>query len=214
MVYCSADDVKGNSQVTYTDLGYASDSDFVAFLNNLIALVDGMIDNYCRVPAGFFEAGGLAVSGELLDYPFQAPGMSPFQYRLWLVLWYHPVLSVQKVEYNTAGYQQTPNWVTIVEPDYIVKLPEGLLMLVNKIPALPFNSVRVGYTAGYSATPTALKQVAIQLCCNALHVILQRKVSPVVRVGDWALKIMGSDIFSRELQVMLAPFINRSVTVG
>lgn len=176
---------------------------FDTFLDTLIVLADGVIDNYCRVPAGFFEAAGLALSSELLDFCYP-----------WLSLRYFPVLSVSKVEYNSSGYGQTASWVTVVEPDYMVKLPEGLVMLVNKTPAVIENSVRVSYTAGYSAVPSAIKQVAIQLCCNAVHVILQRKINPVIRQDEFTLRLLSSDILTRELQTVLSPFVRRSTGVG
>jgi len=203
MVYLSKQEIKDHSKIAYTDLGYATDALFDTFLDTLIVLADGMIDNYCRVQAGFFEAAGLAVSNELLDYCYP-----------WLNLRYHPVLSVRKVEYNSSGYGQAAVWVTVTEPDYIVKLPEGLVMLVNKTPAIVENSVRVSYTAGYSAVPSAIKQVAIQLCCNALHVILQRKISPVIRQDEFTLRLLSSDILTRELQMVLSPFVHRSTGTG
>ena len=203
MVYCSKTDVKDNSKISYSDLGYATDALYDTFLDTLIVLADGIIDNYCRVPAGFFEASGLALSNELLDFCYP-----------WISLLYFPVLSVSKVEYNSAGYGQAAVWVTITEPDYVVKLREGLLMLVNKQPSVIENSVRVSYTAGYSAVPSAIKQVAIQLCCNAVHVILQRKINPTVRADDLNLKLLSSDILTRELQTMLGSYVRRSLGVG
>ena len=203
MVYCSKTDVKDNSKISYSDLGYATDALYDTFLDTVIVLADGVIDNYCRVPAGFFEASGLALSNELLDFCYP-----------WISLRYFPVLSVSKVEYNSAGYGQAAVWVTITEPDYVVKLREGLLMLVNKQPSVIENSVRVSYTAGYSAVPSANKQVAIQLCCNALHVILQRKINPTVRADDLNLKLLSSDILTRELQTMLGSYVRRSLGVG
>ena len=195
--------MKSHSQVPYADLGYTLDSTYVSFIDTLIVLADGIIDNYCRVPAGFFEAAGLALSNELADFCYP-----------WISLCHHPVISVSKVEYNSAGYGQTASWATVVEPDYIVKLPEGLLMLVNKTPAIVENSVRVSYTAGYSSVPSAIKQVAIQLCCNALHVILQRKINPVIRQDEFTLRLLSSDILTRELQTVLSPFVHRSTGTG
>lgn len=202
-MYCAKDEIKGHSKVAYTDLGYATDALYDTFLDTVIVLADGIIDNYCRVPAGFFEAAGLALSNELLDFCYP-----------WLSLRFFPIVSVSKVEYNSSGYGQAAVWVTITEPDYMVKLPEGLIMLVNKTPAVVENSVRVSYTAGYSAVPSAIKQVAIQLCCNAVHVILQRKISPVMRQDEFTLRLLSSDILTRELQTVLSPFVHRSTGTG
>ncbi|MCJ7423558.1 hypothetical protein MUP01_04730 [Candidatus Bathyarchaeota archaeon] len=200
MVYCTKTDAKDNSKVTYTDLGYATDVLYDTFLDSLIALACSIVDNYCCVPSGFFDAGGLAFSNQLYDYRYR-----------WISLKYYPVLTLTKVEYNTQGYGLAASWSEIVSPDYIVKMDEGLLMLVNKSPAVEENSVRVSYTAGYSAVPSPIKHVAIQLCCNALHVILQRKISPIVRQDDLTLKVLSGDIFSRELRTVLGSYVRRNV---
>ena len=203
MVYCTKDDVKAYSKIAYTDLGYASDSAFNTFLDSLIALAQGIIDGYCGVPSGFFEAGGLSLASELHDYRYP-----------WIDLRYYPVLSVSKVEHNTQGYGITPSWVEIPTQDYIANTQTGQTMLVNKIPAITEQSVRISYTAGYAATPDPVKHVCLQLCSNLLHEILQRKMSPTVRVDDLTLKVLMPNAFTRDLQVVLAPYIRKTVACG
>lgn len=200
---CTSTDVKAYSKIAYTDLGYASDSDFNTFLDSLIVLAQSMIENFCRVPTGFFAASGLAFTNEFHD--FQYP---------WMSLLYYPVLSVSKVEYNDQGYGITANWVTVTEPDYIMNLSAGQLMLANKVPAIVEQSVRVSYTAGFSSTPDDIKQVCIQLCCNMLHGILQRKVSPQVQADDMVIKVVAVEAFNEELKSMLRPHVRRLVVAG
>ena len=203
VTYCLNTDVKAYSKIAYTDLGYASDSDFNTFLDSLIVLAQSMIENFCRVPTGFFASSGLAFTNEFHD--FQYP---------WISLLYYPVLSVSKVEYNNQGYGVTANWVTVTEPDYIMNLGSGQLMLVNKVPAIVEQSIRVSYTAGFSSTPDLIKQVCIQVCCNMLHGILQRKVSPQVQVNEMVVKLVAVEAFNEELKGMLRPYVRRLVVVG
>jgi hypothetical protein len=203
MVYSTKDDVKAYSQIAYTDLGYASDSAFNTFLDSLIGLAQGIIDTYCSVPSGFFDAAGLSFTNEMLDYRYP-----------WIDLRYYPVISVSKVEHNTQGYGITPSWVEISTQDYIANIQTGQIMLVNKMPAIAEQSVRVSYTAGYAATPDPVKHVCLQLCSNLLHEILQRKMNPTVRVDDLTLKVLMPEALNRELQVMLAPHIRKTVACG
>jgi hypothetical protein len=195
--------VKGFSKIGYADLGYADDAAFNTFLDSLIVLAQGIVENYCNVPISFFDADGKALTNQLFDYRYP-----------WVDLTYYPVLSVEKVEYNTQGYGISPSWTEMTEPDYIIVKERGQLMLVNKTPAIVEQSVRVCYTAGYSAVPDPVKHVCIQVCSNILHIVLQRKISPTVRVDDWTLKMVIPDAFSRELQTMLAPYIRKTVSVG
>ena len=203
MVYCTKDDVKAYSKITYSDLGYANDAAFDTFLDTVISLAQSIIDNYCSVPSGFFDAGGLSFTNQLIDYRYP-----------WIDLRYYPVLSVSKVEYNDQGYGITANWITVTSPDYILNSDTGQLMLVEDTPAIVEQSVRVSYTAGYSSVPGVIKQATIQLCSNILHEILQRKLSPVVRADDVTMKVLTPEAFSRSLQAVLTPYVRRVVAVG
>lgn len=203
MVYCTKDDVKAFSKIAYSDLGYANDTAFDTFLDSLISLAQSMIENYCSVPSGFFDAGGLAFTNQVYDYRYP-----------WIDLRYYPVVSVSKVEYNNQGYGITANWITVTEPDYIINKGAGQLMLVEDTPAIVEQSIRVSYTAGYSSVPSVIKQTTIQLCSNILHEILQRKLSPTVRADDVSMKVLTPDVFSRSLESVLTPYVRRAVAVG
>jgi hypothetical protein len=203
VAYCTNDNVKAYSKIAYSDLGYATDDLFKTFLDSLIILAEGVIDNYCSVPTEFFAPDGKAFTNKLHDYRYP-----------WIDLRYYPVLSVSKVEYNDQGYGIAPNWVTLDSVDYIINLDTAQLMLVNKVPATPEQSVRVSYTAGYSAVPSVIQHVCIQICSNMLHEILQRKLAPVVRVDDLTLKVLVPEAFTKELQVMLAHYVRKMVACG
>jgi hypothetical protein len=203
LTYCTKDDLKAYSKIAYTDLSYASDAAFDTFLDSLILQAQGLIENYCNAPIGFFEASGKAFTNQVYDYRYP-----------WIDLRYYPVLSASKVEYNDQGYGIAPNWVTLSALDYILNLDTGQLMLVNKTPAIPEQSVRVSYTAGYGAVPSVIQHVCIQICSNMLHEILQRKLAPVLRVDDLTLKVLVPEAFTKELQVMLAHYVREMVACG
>lgn len=202
-MYCTKTDVKAYSKIAYSDLGYANDTAFDTFLDSLILLAQGIIDDYCNVPTGFFETGGLAFTNELHDYHYP-----------WIDLRCCPIISISKIEYNTQGYGTAPIWVEISSQDYIINTQTGQLMLVNKIPAIPEQSLRVSYTAGYTATPDPVEHVCLQLCSNLLHEILQRKISPVVRVDDWTFKVLTPEAFTRELHALLSRYVRKMVACG
>lgn len=202
-VYCTKTDVKAYSKIAYTDLGYANDTAFDTFLDGLILLAQSVIDDYCNLPNGFFDTGGLSFTNELHDYHYP-----------WIDLRYYPVLSTSKVEYNDQGFGITPNWITIAVPDYILNAHTGQLMLVNKIPAISPLSVRVSYTAGYNTTPDVVEHVCIQLCCNLLHEILQRKINPQVQAEEMTFKLLVPAAFNPESRAILDPYRRKNVAVG
>lgn len=67
MVYCSTDDVKTHSKITYSDLWFADDAAYVTFLTGLIAQIQEVVDKFCNQPIAFFEAGGITQTDEYYD---------------------------------------------------------------------------------------------------------------------------------------------------
>jgi hypothetical protein len=203
MTYTSVDDVKALAKINYDELGYDSDAEYEAFINDLITYAQSVVDNHCNVPNEFFNAGGLSFTDQLYDFRFS------------LQLRHYPVLNVSAVKINTAGYGQTPSWKTLDSTDYIVDEHAGIIHFVSgDVPAVEEQSVKVSYTAGYSSTPSTIAYVTAQLCSNIIHIILQKKIAPVIRVDDWAVRLVLPEVFTRELQFMLAPFVRRAVSVG
>lgn len=201
--YCTKAVIKAYSKIAYTDLGYATDGAFDTFLDSLILLAQAIIENYCHVASSFFSASGITITNEVEEYR-----------EAWISLRYYPILSVTKVEYNSQGYGVAPSWEILSSVDYIINTLTGQVMLVNYVPAIAEQSVRVSYVAGYAATPDLVEHVCIQLCSNLLHEILQRKLSPTVRADDVKMKVVVTDAFTDELKQMISTFVRRAATVG
>ena len=214
--YCTTDDIKAFSAISYTDLGYATDADFVTFLGSLITYAGAQIDEFCRLPEGFCNAGGYSVTAEMYDYRFPYTQLYVFPlYRLPPIsLRYQPVVSVSKVEYNTMGYGALPNWVEIVLPGYIFDPIACTITVVMKMPAMAQLSIRVTYVAGYANVPDIIRYTCAQLCSNILHEILQRKLSPQVTPGNVVMKLVTPAAFTPDLQDGLKHFVRRFVGVG
>jgi len=199
--YVSVDEVKSHSKITYEDLGYTDEGSFNGFLDGLIAQAEAIVDDYCGVPSGFFKAGGLTFT-ELCDYDEE-----------FTALRHYPILEVLSVAVNTASYGEAEVWVTLDSADYMVYPDEGLVKLVGgEKPAVRERSVKVNYRAGYPSVPEAVKFVCVQLCSNYLHAVLQRKVSPVVRIEDFAVKLVVPEVFTKELKGMLLPYVRSGVS--
>jgi len=203
-MYVSADEVRLFSRLNYDDLGYEADSEFNAYIATLIPLAQGLVDQFCHVPKNFFEDNGCTETDGVYDYR-----------ETWIHLKYHPVLSVSKVEVNTAAYGSAASWTELTATDYIVAKDRALLKIVGDTkPAEMLQSIRVTYTAGYAKTPELIKFVVLNICSNIMHAMLQRKISPVMRVDDFTIRMIIPNAFSRDLQAALAPFVHQQVFVG
>jgi len=201
--YISSYDVKVLAQVAYSDLGFNTDGDYEAWLDTVIPAIEALVEKYCSVPTGFFKAAGNTYTDERYDY--DAEGIQLKNY---------PVLTMTKVEYNDQGYGIAENWVTVAGTDYILYGDEGILILTEDVPAIKERSVRVTYTAGYSAVPDVIAHVCAQTGANLIHTVLQQKVSPVVQISEFTVRTIFSDVFTPELKAMLTIYQRRQVDRG
>lgn len=202
-MYVTVEEVKVLAKVGYDDLGYSTEAEFDAFINDLIVDASAVIDSYCKAPEGFFEAGGVTITDEYQDYRDD-----------YITLNHRPIISVTRVEVNKAGYGVAPNWETVASTHIYTYNEDGLIKLYNQSVTVEEQSVRVTYTAGYSSTPKIVKAVCKQICVRLLHSVLQRKVSPVIRVDDWTVRMVESDIFTAHMKKMLKPFVQIRVEIG
>ena len=195
--YISASEVKQYSNITYQDLGFSSDTDYDTWLGNLINQVEKAIDNYCRVPSGFFKAGGLSFT-EIQDWKEDGE----------IHTRYYPIITLTKVELDYAGYNQAADWTEISSTYYYVKNEYGIIKIVGKIPGHTENSVRITYTAGYSAVPDDVKLAALKFANHILKKLYQEQFAVFVGSSDVDVKVNLAlkESFTDEIKLMLAPY--------
>lgn len=194
--YISASEVKQYSNVAYQDLGFSSETEYETFLDDLINQVEAVIDDYCRVPHGFFEAGGLSFT-EIHDW--NEDGIIQTRY--------YPILELIRVELNLAGINQPANWTEISEIYYHVKKEFGIIRIVGKSPGHVENSVRITYTAGYSAVPEDIKTAALTIASNMLKSMM---FSDEIRIGDLTIEPqIPEGVFTAEVKMLLAQYKRR-----
>lgn len=143
-----------------TDWNYGTSIEY------LIATADGEIDEYCRVPRGFFSEGGATVQNEFHNGKHLPAGSRPL-----LTPKHTPVLSVSKLEYYENGA-----WATLAEGidnDYIVA-PEGAY-LIDTPNRTTYQNIRISYRAGYPLTPQNVATVSARLAAATAHLIIDAR---------------------------------------
>ena len=192
--YISASEVKQYSNITYQDLGFASETEYDAWLENLISQVEAVIDDYCRVPRGFFRAGGLSFT-EIHDWNEDGE----------IHTHYYPIITLTKVELDQASHNQAADWTEISSNYYYVKKEFGIIKIVGKSSGHVENSVRITYTAGYLAVPDGIKLAALMLADNVLRMILQRALGSSMSIGDFKSNLAEvKEAFSDEIKGLLS----------
>ena len=56
----------------------------------------------------------------------------------------------------------------------------------------------------------AVKNVCLRLTSNMVSLAIQKRDSPIIKVNDWTIQNVSSDIFTEELRHDLKPFIKDS----
>ena len=58
----------------------------------------------------------------------------------------------------------------------------------------------------------AVRNVCLRLTSNMVSLAIQKRDSPIIKVNDWTIQNVSSDIFTEELKHDLKPFIKDSST--
>lgn len=58
-----------------------------------------------------------------------------------------------------------------------------------------------------STAPLAVQNVLLRLVSNMVTLSIQRRDSPIIKVNDWNVQTLSSDIFSDDLKEDLRPFV-------
>ena len=194
--YVTREEAKDYTRITYLDLGFSTENEYDSFIDQLIDQAEEIIDNYCRVPSGFFKDDGLNFT-ELHDW--DESGI--------IHLKYYPIIAITKVELDTAGYNQTANWTEISSTYYYTELNSGIIKIVGKSPGHVEKSVRVTYTAGYSSTPYTIRNATLNLISNILHGMLVRLSGETVNTGDFTIRYSAAkEAFTSEIKALLGPY--------
>ena len=61
-----------------------------------------------------------------------------------------------------------------------------------------------------SSVPGAVQNVLLRLVSNMVTLAIQRRDSPIIKVNDWNITTLSSDIFSDDLKHDLKPFVKDS----
>ena len=168
-------------------------------------MAEGIIEDFCQVPRSFFEDGGYTQTNGLYDYRED-----------WIHLKYRPGISVTKIEVDVSAYGDAASWQELsTATGYIIALDRSLLMIVGDVkPSAMFQTVRVTYTVGYAVTPQMIGLIAMELAGNIMHEMLQRRLSPVIRVDYYTIRMIIPEAFTRDMQQRLGPYAHLQVLVG
>lgn len=213
MPYCTIEDVKFWGQLDDTSkLGGAGDGyDYTNSIQRSIEIASNRIDDYCEVPKGFFEPGGVEIQKEYHDgarviYTGKVTRFYAFDYGglAHLKTDYTPVLSVTKLEEETSA----GSWTTRTEgsnDDYVV-VDDGVRYVKN-VPTWKWKNVRITYKAGYKETPQGVIDVCGELAAAILHKIIDAQKRSRASSGGASTEPTGvrltDTVFTKDMKLDL-----------
>lgn len=192
--YASVQDVKDFSKLAYSDFSYNGDDAFQELINKALDLAEAYIDDSCRVPSGFFAAGGYSAT-EYLDWA------TPF-----VISTYKPITAMTSVSYDSTGYGTAPSYTTLTNDEDYIWWSDGRVYIFGITPSKVEKSIKLVYTAGYTTVPTSIRAAATEIASNSLHALLQRKVAPAIDMIDVQIPRPASMKVSDVVKEYIAPY--------
>ena len=108
------------------------------------------------------------------------------------------VINFQSLKPSQFGLQKTDdNGLDTLLSGWIVQCQDLINTYCHRV-----------YTS--SSVPPAVQNVLLRLVSNMVTLSIQRRDSPIIKVNDWNVQTLSSDIFSDDLKGDLAPFIKDS----
>jgi len=108
------------------------------------------------------------------------------------------IINFQSLKPSQFGLQKTDTTgLNNLLSDWIVQCQD----LINTYTHREYTSTTV---------PPAVQNVLLRLVSNMVTLSIQRRDSPIIKVNDWNVQTLSSDIFSDDLKDDLRPFIKDS----
>ena len=105
------------------------------------------------------------------------------------------VINFQSLKPQQFGLQKTDN----------TGLNNLLCEWIRQCQSLITSFTHRDYTPG--TCPGAVQNVLLRLVSNMVTLAVQRRDSPIIKVNDWTISTISSDIFSDDLKEDLKPFV-------
>ena len=110
------------------------------------------------------------------------------------------IINFQSLKPQQFGLQKTDNTgLASLLSDWIVQCQD----MINTYTHRSYTSATV---------PPAVQNVLLRLVSNMVTLSIQRRDSPIIKVNDWTVQTLSSDIFSDDLKHDLSPFVKDSST--
>jgi len=161
--------------------------DYFDYLTTLIEQSSRFIDGETQRETNFFEEGGLSLIEYFSGIGSPTPtGLYEFteQAEAWqtkaasLFLTQRPVLSITKIEENSAEIGDVDVWTEITKYRWFTH--GEIVFASGSIPAKGTKNVRVTYKGGYNKTPIDIQMACTRLIVNMIHKTISDRTAAFV----------------------------------
>jgi hypothetical protein len=161
--------------------------DYYDYLATLIEQSSRFIDGETQRETNFFEEGGLSLIEYFSGIGSPTPtGLYEFteQAEAWqtkaasLFLTQRPVLSITKIEENSAEIGDVDVWTEITKYRWFTH--GEIVFASDSIPAKGTKNVRVTYKGGYNKTPIDIQMACTRLIVNMIHKTISDRTAAFV----------------------------------
>ncbi len=210
--YCTVAKAKESAGYLYTELGFASDVLYEAYIAESLDRLSRAIDRFTQRPDGFFNGG--ATITEIVDAKTQSTALysntdraaSQAISKREYFLKHAPVISVTSVAKNTADIGSSDSWTTISASSYR-RSDNRIVFSSSADPSEGQMNVRFIYVAGYNTVPNEIRWACEDLYANVAKKALQDQTNGRVRFTRAApISFKNEAVFTDDVKLILEPY--------
>lgn len=109
------------------------------------------------------------------------------------------MVSVDKV---VEAYSLKPNTFKLAKED-TTKMNEIITDFILQCEDL----IKTYCNQPFTETPKAIENICMRMVSNMITFTVQRRDTPIIKVNDWTISTVSSDIFTDDLKKDLEPFV-------
>jgi len=185
--------------------------DYYDYLTTMIEQSSRFIDGETQRETNFFEEGGLSLIEYFSGIGSTTPtGLYEFteQEEAWqakaasLFLTQRPVLSITKIEENSAEIGDADVWTEITKYRWFTH--GEIVFASDSIPASGTKNVRVTYKGGYTKTPIDIQMACTRLIINMIHKTISDRTAAFVSFArPTAVNFAMPEVLTPDIKMVL-----------
>jgi len=220
--YCNLPQAKAAARlVNWKDLGFDEETEYDAYVKEIIGMASRYIDDHCQRPADYFNGGATVTEyhdgkeKRSSDFAtFHEAEQADIKRRRTFYLRQTPAISITTIKENVAVIGSSDDWKTRTETThYRPNLKMGRIRFASGyIPNEGTDNIEFIYVAGYSSVPKVVEWVCSEMVGNYLQGGIGDRSAQYIRLArPEPMDFSSPQIFTKEMKERLQRYVKRRI---